>query len=83
MNDENIKYFETESLPLSVSIICSGIPLNSLIKDSNNKATFFFPYSQELVKITELYWQRALKIEPNQFWETQRYLKSRIYEMSI
>lgn len=80
MNNKNHNYFETQSLPLAVSIICHNIPLDSLKKDPDGKCTFYFIQTPELTEIVQLYWQRALKIEPILFWETARFVKSRIYE---
>lgn len=77
--DKNKTYYETQSLPLAVTLICSGIPLDSVNKGADGKSTFVFPQSSDLSRIIRLFWQRALKVEPNFFWETQRFLKSRIY----
>ena len=78
MNKHKI-FYETQSLPLAVSIICCGTNLYSVIKSPDGKSTFVFEKTPELTKTIEFFWQRALKIEPNSFWESLRFLKSRIY----
>lgn len=83
MSTQNKAYYETQSLPLSIAIASCGILLESVVKDSSNKATFVFTQSPELTKIIELFWRKALKIEPNLFWETQRFLKNRIYAEEV
>lgn len=76
---ENKNFYETQSLSLASTLVCLGIDLDSVIKDQQGKATFIFPQTKELNQATELFWKRELKVEPNSFWEAQRFLKSRIY----
>lgn len=73
--------FETQSLTLAASIICCGIPLDSVIKGTDNKAVFIFSRdnTSDLDKIIERFWQKQLKLEVTSFWEAVRFLKSRIY----
>lgn len=79
--NKNNSYFETNSLHLSASLICLGIPLDSVLKGQDGKATFIFNRSNnpDLDQIIQNFWQKTLKIEPNSFWESIRFLKSRIY----
>ncbi len=73
--------FETSSLSLAASIVSLGKPLDSVIKNSDGKATFIFnrPDNPDLDQVIQNFWQKTLKIEPNSFWEAIRFLKSRIY----
>lgn len=77
--NENKSFYETQSLSLAATLICLGITLDSVTKDQEVKATFIFPQTKELNQAIELFWKRELKVEPNSFWEAQRFLKSRIY----
>lgn len=72
--------YETNSLPLAAAIISSGINLHSISKDTEGKTVFIFEFTAELSRVKERFWARLLKVEPNSFWETIRFLKSRIYE---
>ncbi|EKD84718.1 MAG: hypothetical protein ACD_38C00169G0019 [uncultured bacterium] len=76
---QNKTYYETQSLPLTATIICLGIPLDSVIKSPDGKSIFVFPRSIELDQILENFWKKSLVIEPNTFWEAIRFIKSRIY----
>lgn len=76
---KNETYYETQSLSLSATIACLGIPLNSVSKSPDGKSIFIFQRSTELDRILEDFWKRSLSVEPNAFWESIRFLKSRIY----
>lgn len=77
--NKNKSYYETQSLSLAATLVSLGLALDSVVKDPGGKATFIFPQTKELNRIIELFWKRELKVEPNNFWEAQRFLKSRIY----
>ncbi len=77
--NKNETYYETVSLPVAATLISLGISLDSIEKTPEGKSIFIFPQTKELQQIIELFWQRTLKVEPNSFWEAQRFLKSRIY----
>jgi hypothetical protein len=74
-------YFETNSLPLSVALLCLGFALDSIEKSTDGKALFIFLQSKELNSAIQLYWHRELKIDPISFWQNQKFLKSRMYEL--
>lgn len=78
---DNNKCFETTTLALAASIICAGIPLDSVSKDSDGRTVFIFNRSNapDLDQVIQAFWQRSLKVEPNAFWESVRFLKGRIY----
>lgn len=75
----NKNYYETQSLPLTATIICFGIPLDSVLKSHDGKSIFVFLRSAELDQILENFWKKSLAVEPNTFWEAIRFIKSRIY----
>lgn len=72
-------FYETSSLLLATTLLCVGISLDSISKAKDGKFVFIFHHTADLDQILELFWQRALKVEPNSFWENQRFLKSRIH----
>lgn len=71
--------YETKSLPLAAAILSLGIVLNSVVKGPEDKSIFVFPHTEDLDQILESFWRKELRIEPNSFWESLRFLKSRIY----
>ena len=77
--DKNKTFYETQSLLLGATLISLGIPLDSVVKNSEGKSTFIFPKKNNLDQILEAFWKKALTIEPNLLWECTRFLKSRIY----
>lgn len=74
-------FFETSSLALAAAVICLGIPVDSVIKSPDGKSVFIFNRSQypDLDEIVQEFWKKALRTEPNAFWEAIRFLKNRIY----
>ena len=79
INIKNETYFESKSLPLATTLVCLGFPLDSLVKSNDGKYIFLFRSTKELKTALEAFWQRSLNVEPNSFFEAQRFLKSRIY----
>ncbi len=79
LNIKQKSFFETNSLPLAATLLCFSCPLDSLKKDQEGKTIFIFELTPQLSRVKERFWTRLLKVEPNLFWETQRFLKSRIY----
>lgn len=77
--NKNKDFYETNSLLLATTLLCVGLPLDSISKAKDGKFVFIFPRTPDLDQILESFWQRALKLEPNSFWENQRFLKSRIH----
>ena len=77
--DKNKISFETNSFIIASTLISLGIPLDSLVKDADGKATFIFTRTDNLELLLQSFWKRSLKVEPNSFFEAQRFLKSRIY----
>lgn len=77
--DKDQSLYETNSLVLGSTLICLGIPLQSIYKNTDGKSIFVFPQTPELDQSLKAFWQKSLLIEPNTFFEAQRFLKSRIY----
>lgn len=72
-------FYETNSLVLAAALISVGITLDSVIKNHDGKSTFTFPRTEKFDEILESFWKKSLLVEPNSFFEAQRFLKSRIY----
>lgn len=77
--DYDKKYFTTSELPLCASLICLNFSLDSLDKTNPQRTIFIFKQSKELSKAVNDFWQRKIRLEPLEYFEATRYLKSRIY----
>ncbi|MFC1790171.1 DUF5659 domain-containing protein [Patescibacteria group bacterium] len=74
------KYFESNSLALATAIVASSVASLSHIEWNSNKATFVFKRSPNLDKLISLFWQKKLPIDALSYFESLKYLKSRLYE---
>lgn len=75
--------FSTPNFPLATSLICLGFPLITTLRGIDGKTHFIFDRTDEIDKTLEFFWQKKLLIEPNAFWESQRFLKSILYSKDI
>lgn len=72
-------YFTSYELCLGATLIALGIPLDSIDKSSPKRVAFIFKRSPEMDHAVQAFWSKELRLEPNAFWESIRFLKSRIY----
>lgn len=72
-------FYETNSLVLAATLVSVGISLDSVIKNPDGKSIFAFLRTEKFDQILESFWKKSLLVEPNSFFEAQRFLKSRIY----
>lgn len=78
-SDYNLNYLESSELSLSAALMCLGFTLDSLDKTNPKRIIFIFKRNENLDLAARKFWERQLLVEPLAFFETQRYLKSRIY----
>lgn len=76
MND---KQFSTSDFYLGSVLVCLGFLIEALDKSNKHRAVFLFKNTPELEKTVQAYWSKQLRIEPLELFESQRYLKNRIY----
>ena len=69
----------TTDLSLATFLYCY-FPISHLSKEGGDKVTIAFENSRELVEMMELYWSRQARVDPQQFFQNLKLLKSRIYE---
>ncbi len=81
----NIKYMNhsvreimLSEFPLAITLIALGYQPSSLDESSPHKVNFIFEETEAVQKVIEGYWKGSLLIEPKQFWNVSRELKSRI-----
>jgi hypothetical protein len=76
MNDQ--KNYKTSDLCLATAISLY-FSLQGLERVSSGKAYFNFEHTDELDRLLEQYWKRELLVEPQQFFQQQKLIKSRLY----
>lgn len=66
--------------PLAVSIMCLGYQLGGIEPNKNDsqRLEFIFEKNEATERIIAGYWNGNLLVEPKQFWNITRELKSRI-----
>ncbi len=78
-SDYDNRYFSSSELSLCACLISLGFSLDSLDRNNPQKAIFLFKRTHELDTTIQAFWAKQLRVEPNSFFEAQRFLKSRIY----
>lgn len=78
----NNKDYTTTSLALAAAIqLASNSKLQFIDKsNSHERAMFVFNRTDDLDKVIELFWQKSLPLDAFSYFETVKYIKSRLYE---
>lgn len=76
--DENDEY-RTSDLGCSSALVALGFQIEDLDKSSPKRAIFIFRNSADVIRTVEEYWNGSLSVKAKSFFETQKWLKSRIY----
>ncbi|MDP4010081.1 MAG: DUF5659 domain-containing protein [Candidatus Shapirobacteria bacterium] len=74
----NEDYYKTSDLAL-VTALSLYYPIESLETVDNRKIFFVFKKTQELENLIGMYWNSELKVEPQQFFNQLKVIKTRIY----
>jgi len=79
MNDTNQEY-ATSEFPLAAALLCMQIKLVDLrpSKEGAGRIEFIFGKDEVIEKFISGYWAGNLRVEPKEFWNHTRELKSRI-----
>jgi len=77
--------FKTQSLSLSAALqVVSTSPLDCIeISPDDNRATFVFDRSKDpsFDEIVARFWAKQLPVDAQTYFESLRYIKSRLYEV--
>ena len=77
----NNNQYSTQSLALAAAIQLASLSKLQLIDRSQpDRCEFVFDRTSDLDKVIELFWQKALPLDAFSYFETVRYIKSRLYE---
>jgi len=73
-------YVNFTEFPLAVTLMCLGKKLVALNRDPKTpeKIEFVFEKNEAVKNFVTRYWNGELLVEPKQFWNISRELKSRI-----
>lgn len=77
------EHYSTPSLALASAIqLASKSKLQTISKQKDNKrAVFVFTPSEDLPEIVDRFWKKTLPLDAFSYFETLRYIKSRLYEI--
>lgn len=78
--DENKNEYATSEFPLAAALLCMEVKLLELrpSKEGVGRIEFIFGKDQVIEKFIAGYWTGNLRVEPKEFWNYTRELKSRI-----
>lgn len=74
-----LKSFTTSDLSICTALISFDFDLVSLDKSDSKKVVFSFENSKKLQETINKYWKKELRVEPRQFFENLKSIKSRLY----
>lgn len=72
-------FFSTSNLALATTLALF-VPISSIKKDTSRKANFIFQSSSELRGLIDGYWEGSLRVNPQEYFNQLRIIKSRLYE---
>lgn len=73
------RYFQTSDFPLAVTLSI-WFPIGRLDKTNQKRAVFYFAYTSELDQLVNEYNRSALRVNPAEFYQASRLIKSRLYQ---
>jgi hypothetical protein len=79
MSESLNDYYSTSDFALATAI-SFWYPIEAIDKTNPQKAQFFFKRNKELDELIEAYWRGELKVEPQNYFNQLRNIKSRLYE---
>ena len=77
----NNNSFKTSDLALAATLsLCR--PIKALERINSHKVYFIFKKDRELNELLKKYWKRELKVEPQEYFNQLKMIKTRIYATS-
>jgi len=70
--------FKTSDLALASTLLCLGFKITNINRDFG-RAIFCFLKTNKLIESTEDYWADRLTVNPKDFFNCQKEIKTRIY----
>lgn len=72
------EYYSTSDLALAASISLFS-PVEKIDSSDSKRIIFIFKQSQELDQLVDMYWRGEMKVDPQQYFNQLKVIKSRIY----
>lgn len=83
MKDQNNKpLFSTDNFALAIFLKIKNCKLLQINKQNPRRAIFIFEDTPERERLTKDYWEGKTFVEPQSFYNTQRELKTLLYDNS-
>lgn len=79
-NQTREKLYQTNDLIVATFLIASGIPLDSMDRSDLSKVVFYFQRNEVLDSILETFWSFKASVEPRNFANVLKDLKTQIYD---
>lgn len=79
--DDWKNYFYTTDFDLSVTLICKSYTLATIDAEANGKMVFVFKNNAGLSDVVDGYWSNRILVNPLEFANARKNLKSRIFGM--
>jgi len=76
---QNENYYTTSDLALACTLSIKHL-IDHLDKSNPKRVVFYFKNSDDLATMTEKYWKKKLKVEPQVYFAQIRLVKTMIYE---
>lgn len=74
-------YFETQDFCLAISLLTQGFVIGSFDNSEPKKIKFLFEETETLLKTVNEYWDNRITVNPKYFYNAQKELKTRMYEL--
>ena len=71
-------YFSSSDLAL-VTAISLWYPIDAVDRQNPRRAIFLFKRDEKFDELLEAYWKQELKIEPQEYFNQLKIIKSRLY----
>ncbi len=79
MNTVQQEYFSTSDLALA-SVLSLWFAVEGVDRQNPKRSQFLFARNEQVEEKVRAYWHGELKVEPQQFFNQIRVLKTRLYE---
>ena len=74
------KYFKSSDLSLIATLQVFGYQIEKIERNNSEKVIFAIKQDDKLSELVQAFWSRNLSVEPLQYFESLKVVKSRIYQ---
>lgn len=79
--DDHENYYYSNDIDVASTLICKDYVLTDIVPLNNLKATFVFKNHPTITNVVSDFWFNRIEVDPLEFANTRKNLKSRIYAM--